>query len=326
VPAIASSSAWRSAASSAWRPTIGARCGAGDGRPVPARRPGRAGCDVEGGVLGEDRRLEVAQATAGLDAELVDERAAGVGDGPQGVGLLAGAVAGGGEQRPEPLAQRVLGDQLGELAHDGGVAAELEVGGEPVLQGGQPALVEAAGEPGGLEPVAHLEHGRAPPQPGGFDEQLPGRARVAGVERGTAPVGQVLEPVHVELGVVDDEAVAGRLPLDRGAHLAEHAAEARHVALERAGRRGRGLVAPHGVEQRVGGDDPAGLGREQGEHDPRLRTTDLQRTPVVADDLERPEQPDGQIEPPPPAPADPVVGRTLGAAGRRRRSGPCKGL
>ena len=72
----------------------------------------------------EDPSFEVTQFRAGLDPELLDQRAPGLPVGAQGVGLAARPVQGEHELLVEPLTQRHLSDQLGQLADRVAVAAE----------------------------------------------------------------------------------------------------------------------------------------------------------------------------------------------------------
>ena len=57
-----------------------------------ASRAGRVPSSESRGVLAQDRRLELAELRARLEAELIGERAAGRPVGAQGVGLASGAV------------------------------------------------------------------------------------------------------------------------------------------------------------------------------------------------------------------------------------------
>jgi hypothetical protein len=82
-------------------------------RPWRGRcRPGRRG---QCGVLPEQRLLEGLELRAGIETELVGKEVAGPSHRLQGVGLPLGAVEGQGQQPPQPLAQRVGGDQGLEL-------------------------------------------------------------------------------------------------------------------------------------------------------------------------------------------------------------------
>src|SRR5439155_70847 len=107
------------------------RRGLGRLRPTCARRLARRGrrgrvAEPELGPLHEDAALELAQLVAGLDAELVDERSAGVPVALERVGLAARAVQREHQLRAESLVQRVLGDETLQLADELGVAAEVE--------------------------------------------------------------------------------------------------------------------------------------------------------------------------------------------------------
>ena len=85
---------------------------------MPARRApgaGRGRRGVERGVLGEDRGLEALELGAGLQAEFLDERAAGAAVGFERVGLAAGAVEREHQLGVEALAVRVLGGQRLQL-------------------------------------------------------------------------------------------------------------------------------------------------------------------------------------------------------------------
>src|SRR5690349_4395054 len=71
-------------------------------------------------------RLQLAQARAGVDAELLDEHAARLAPERERVGLAAAAVEREREQPPDPLAPRVLGDVRVEVGNGGSRAPEVE--------------------------------------------------------------------------------------------------------------------------------------------------------------------------------------------------------
>ena len=83
--------------------------------------------EVEHGVLAQDRLLQPAQLGPGLDPERLHERPAGVAERVERLGLPAGAVEREHQQRPQPLAQRMLVDQGGEPPDELRVAARVEV-------------------------------------------------------------------------------------------------------------------------------------------------------------------------------------------------------
>ena len=94
------------------------------------------------GILTENRALELAQLGARLDTELFDEDAPRLAVRLEGFGLPAGAVEGEDELAAEPLSQRLCRDELLQLGDDVGVFAELEPSVDPLLDGGQPQLVQ----------------------------------------------------------------------------------------------------------------------------------------------------------------------------------------
>ncbi len=118
--------------------------------PTPAPPPGRAragarrrGPECKRVVLAQDRVLELAQLGPGLYADVFDEPPARVLESLQRLGLPTAAVESEHELTGELLAGRVVGDQLPQLAHQIGVPACLEVGGDASLERGESLLVEA---------------------------------------------------------------------------------------------------------------------------------------------------------------------------------------
>ena len=104
------------------------------GGPAPARARAR--------VVAQDRVLQRAELRPGLDAEVVGELLARLAVGVERLGLAAAAVEGEHQLPGEPLARRVLGDQLPQLADELGVPAGGQVGLDARLQRGQPLLLE----------------------------------------------------------------------------------------------------------------------------------------------------------------------------------------
>ena len=98
--------------------------------------PDTSGCrrfDVQRRVLLKDRPLQLLERRARIDPELVDEGLARVLVGVQRLCLPAGPVQRRHQIPPEPLAERVLGDQCLELSDQLVVAPEREVGVDPEL-------------------------------------------------------------------------------------------------------------------------------------------------------------------------------------------------
>ena len=94
--------------------------------------------------MAEDRGLEASDRLARLEAELVERRPVGV-VGAERVGMATRGVERAHEELAGPLAQRVLADERLELRDDVGRPPELDVGGDPLVTGDQPELVEAPG-------------------------------------------------------------------------------------------------------------------------------------------------------------------------------------
>ena len=101
-----------SGAATTWVARPATSAGYGDRRWVGADRP------VQARRLGEDLGLQRAQGRPGVDAELVGERAAGLAEGGEGVGLAVGPVEREHEQPPALLTQGVGGDQRLDLGHE----------------------------------------------------------------------------------------------------------------------------------------------------------------------------------------------------------------
>ncbi len=156
--------------------------------------------------------MQLPQLAARLDAELLDEPAAGRLVDLQRVGLAAGAVEGEHELAAQALLQRVLGGERFQLADQLGVLAEREVGLDPLCQ-----AVQAQPPPGGRSrpgrrarsgsrPAAGPATLRAPPAAGA----AAAAASPAASSRLPSRVGE-REPCRVELLGLDLEQVAGRL-------------------------------------------------------------------------------------------------------------------
>ncbi len=112
---------------------------------APARRQKRRLHPVrrnERGVVLEDRPLQLLQRLTRLEPELVRQEPSGLCVDVESLGLAPAAVERGHELPARPLAQRVLGDERLELAHEIRMAAEYEVCVDPVLEDCESALVE----------------------------------------------------------------------------------------------------------------------------------------------------------------------------------------
>ena len=84
---------------------------------------------VERTVLGEDRRLQLPELVTRFEPELLAEDVTTLLEDAQRVGLPAGPVQREHQQAPEPLAQRMRGDELLELDDRTLVTTELRARG-----------------------------------------------------------------------------------------------------------------------------------------------------------------------------------------------------
>ena len=128
-------------------------------------------------------RLQLAGALARFEPELLARRCAAVLEDAERVGLPTGPVQREHEQAPEPLAQRMRGDELFELDDHALVPTERELEVEPLLDRREPQL----GQPrdGRRRELLVGEVGKrvAAPQRVGFGEQRRRRVRIT-VDRG----------------------------------------------------------------------------------------------------------------------------------------------
>ena len=99
--------------------------------------------------MAEDRGLEVLEPLVWVEAELVEQRCAGVAVGGEGVCLAAGAVEGEHEQPAQVLAHGLVADEGFELGDGLGVAAQGELGFGAKLLCGQSEPFESAGRVAG---------------------------------------------------------------------------------------------------------------------------------------------------------------------------------
>ena len=104
----------------------------------PVRDGGRLAAQLELRVLPEDRAVELLQAAAGVDAELVHEHSPGVVVGLERLGLPTRAIERQHQLPPEALAQGVRVDQALEVADELRVGACVELRLDPLLEHGEP--------------------------------------------------------------------------------------------------------------------------------------------------------------------------------------------
>ena len=114
--------------------------------------------------MGQDTLLHALEGRPGLDAEVVRQPRPGLAVDVQRVGLPAGAVQRQHELLPEGLAVGLLEREGPQLLDELPVKAERQVRVEPVLERGQPQLVETRGFAARERLVGELHERRAAPQ------------------------------------------------------------------------------------------------------------------------------------------------------------------
>ncbi|GAA3119889.1 hypothetical protein GCM10020001_045150 [Nonomuraea salmonea] len=212
----------------------------------------------ERGVGGEYALVQRRQLGPWLDAQLVDERLAGLGEDVERVALPAAAVVGEHELGAQALAQRVLGGQRDQLGDDLGVLAQLQVDVHEGLDDADAPLDQAVALVLGVR--ADGAGQRLALEQGQRGAQLAGRlGEPAGLARGLGLGDAAFEAGQVERVVRQAQRVAAA---DRGEQLGagaggparfEHRTQARDVRAQGPERARRRLLAPDGVDHLVGG-------------------------------------------------------------------------
>ena len=256
------------------------------------RRLRRRCREGERGILLEDAALELAQRGSRLDPELVDQGRARGAERVERFGLAPAAIQREHLQRPEALAQRVLGDERGELGRRLGVAPARQVCLERALERDEAQLVDARGDRTRARLAGQVrQRGAAPErQPG---TQLGGG--VGGAIPGQRVLGDAqvaLEAPQIERVIGDGDGVAAPARADHVA--AERFAQGRDVALHDVLGGLWRVVAPHAVDQPADWDGLVGVGEQDREHGPLPRTAEG-RGHAVGHGLERPQ--DAELEP-----------------------------
>ena len=266
--------------------------------PAAAADPGR----VEGRVLPQDRALEPLQSGPRFQAELADQDLAGRPVGAERFGLPPAAVQGEHQLPVQALAQRVHRDQRLELADDVGVTAQRQVGLDPVFGRAEPELLQPPGLHLRERLAAEVAEGGAAPELKRRAQARGSRSRLVRRELAAALPDQPLEPVRVELAVVDLQAVRTRPGQQHG--RAESLAEPGDVHLKAALRARRRLIAPQVVDEGSARDRLVRVQQQDGQQPAQPGAADLDHAPVGAD-LDRPEDPIvGHLGPTPvPAPS-----------------------
>ena len=120
--------------------------------------------EVETRILLQDRSLERLERRGRVDAELLDQRAPRLLVGLERLGLSARPVQREHQLTAQPLAQRVLRDETLELADELRMAAEREIGLDPLLERREAKLLEADDRGLGELLVGEVRQRRAAPE------------------------------------------------------------------------------------------------------------------------------------------------------------------
>ena len=189
---------------------------------------------------------------------------------------------------PQPLAQRVAADERLELPGEVVVAAERELGVDPVLEADPGPLLQVRGLRAG-ERLGELGQRHAAPQLQRRAQPRRRRRRVAGVQRGPAGVAQALEAHQVDGLRVDLQRVARRVRAQDP--VRQRLAELRDVDVDHLHRGVRDVLAPQVVHEPVDGHRPVGLQQQPGEQRPRLAPAEAQRL-LAVQHLQWPQDPE----------------------------------
>ncbi|MBA3261287.1 MAG: hypothetical protein H0T69_02190 [Thermoleophilaceae bacterium] len=146
---------------------------------------------VEQRILAQDCLLQLSQLAAWLDPELFGQNPTSVLVDLERIGLAPGAVEREHELFPEALAQRVAAHELLELPDQVRMAAELEVGGDPILECRAAKLFQPADLGLRERLVAEIGERRAAPQRESTCELVRGEGRVAGGQ-GVPPASRLV--------------------------------------------------------------------------------------------------------------------------------------
>ena len=187
------------------------------------------------------------------------------------------------------LAQRMLRDELLELRGKLGVATESEVGVDPLLERGQPQLVEAVDR--GLREalVAEVGEGRTAPERERFPENRRRTGRVPALRSPPSSLRETLEASDVEGVLGDDQRVAPGPGLERAGRAPEQLPQGRDVDVQAPLRSVGVVVAPDRVEGALGRHDLVRVQEQEGKERSLLGASEGDRS-ALDYGLERPQQ------------------------------------
>ena len=184
------------------------------------------GWQVKGRVAGEDGVLKPLQPSARLDPQLIDHGPPGLPVNLQRLGRTVTAVQGQHQLAAQPLPQRKLLDQFGQLADQFVVPAQIELQREPFFVGGDAMLIQPARCRLHQLAVDTVKRG-TPPQPERIAVTRDSPVKMTGVAGRVSRSHQLPEPIGVKPPSADLEDVTlrprgdGRGVAVRGEHAPE---------------------------------------------------------------------------------------------------------
>ncbi len=160
-------------------------------------RRGRAGSRWrrEARVVAQDRDLQLAQHGTRLDPEVVAKLRGQPPEGFERLGRATAPVQSEHLRADQALAARMLGDQRGQFTGQLDMPTELEFGLDPVLQRGQPLLLQAGANPLAQSVGRRVGERRTAPQ---LQRRTQAGGPVTGVGRGLGAGEQGPETVDVD--------------------------------------------------------------------------------------------------------------------------------
>ena len=217
---------------------------------------------VEGRILVEDAVLQIGQAGRRVDPQLVAQHGSQLMEGRERLGVPSLPVQRQHQLAARALAERMARHQGSQLPGDVAMAAERELGVDPVFDGEQPELVEVCGRGRG-ERLRELPERRPAPKRTRGGEALGRRIGVAVGERLAPLLAQPLEPQQVDGLRRDLDPVARRARLQRPAR--QNLAKLGDVDVHHLHRRGGHALAPQRVDERIDRHGPVRLEQQAGE-------------------------------------------------------------
>ena len=154
---------------------------------------------VQGGILLQDRALELLQHPAGLKPELLPQQLARLPVDRQRVGLPPSAIQRKHQLPTQPLLQRVRRDQRLELRDQLAIASQRQVRLDPILKRRQPRLLQPPDRGLRKRLVREISQRLPSPQPQRRAKPLPRTLRISFGKRPPTLGAQRLKPSDIDL-------------------------------------------------------------------------------------------------------------------------------